>query len=146
MDLTREKISRIFGLLLLVNTVLCLLLLGGAYPIAAYYQDPRVVDLIRVMSLGFLLVPFNAIPSAIASRNMEYRLLSTVSLVTNIIGAASTLLLALAGHGVWALVTGPLVATLLNALALNLYERQLVWRHGGRVRRRRGPGPLDRCS
>lgn len=126
-DLTREKISRIFGLLLLVNTLLCLLLFGGAYPIADYYRDPRVVDLIHVMSLGFLLVPFNAIPSAIASRNMEYRLLSTVSLVTNIIGAASTFILALAGYGVWALVSGPLVATLLNALALNLHERQLVW-------------------
>lgn len=126
-DLTSEKIASIFGFLLLINGLLFSVLVIGAYPLSTYYGDARIVDLVHVMALGFLLVPFNAIPSAITGRNMEYRLLSTVSLVTNIVGAMTTLALAVCGFGVWALATGPLVSALLNAIMLNFRVRALVW-------------------
>ncbi|MGE0861426.1 MAG: lipopolysaccharide biosynthesis protein [Gammaproteobacteria bacterium] len=126
-ELTQDKLARIFGLLLTINAGLFALLLAGAYPLASYYGEPRIVDLLHVMAFGFLLVPFNAIPSALASRNLDYRLLSTVSLSTNVAGALCTLWMALTGHGVWALVAGPLLSTTLNAVILNLRERALLW-------------------
>jgi len=121
-ELTKDKISKIFGLLIVINAVLFALQVIGAYPLAEYYHDPRIVLLVQVMALGFLLVPFNAIPSALLSRDMDYKVLSTVSLITNIAGAACTLVMALMGFGVWSLVSGPLLTAFLNAVIMNIYK------------------------
>ncbi len=121
-ELTKDKISKIFGLLIAINLLLFVLQIVGAYPLADYYKDTRITLLVQVMALGFLLVPFAAIPSALLSRDMDYRLLSSVSLITNIIGAVCTLIMALNGFGVWSLVSGPLLTSLLNAVIMNVYK------------------------
>ena len=121
-ELTKDKISKIFGLLIAINLLLFVLQIVGAYPLADYYKDTRITLLVQVMALGFLLVPFNAIPTALLSRDLDYKLLSSVSLITNISGAACTLIMALNGFGVWSLVSGPLLTSLLNAFIMNIYK------------------------
>jgi O-antigen/teichoic acid export membrane protein len=72
--------------------------------------------------MGFLLVPFSSIPSALLSREMDFKLLSTVALVANLMGASIVLSLAILGYGVWALIAGPLATQLLQAIILNIYK------------------------
>ncbi len=121
-ELSKDKIQKIFGMLIAINLLLFSLQVVGSYPLAEYYHEPKIIPLVQAMAIGFLFVPFNAIPSALLSRAMDYRMLSTVSLVTNIVGAACTLIMALLGFGVWSLVFGQLLIAFLNALIMNIYK------------------------
>jgi teichuronic acid exporter len=119
-ELSIEIIRKSFGLLIGINLALIVLQVFVAYPLAEYYHEQRIVMLVQIMSLGFLFVPFTSIPLALLSREMDYKLISSISLVTNIIGAACTLSMAVLGYGVWSLIAGPLLAAFLNAFFLNI--------------------------
>jgi O-antigen/teichoic acid export membrane protein len=119
-ELTSDKLSKVFGLLIAISFVLFTAQTLGAYPIAEYYREPRIIPMVQVMALGFLLVPFFSIPSAMLSRDMEYKLVGSISLITNIIGGACTLAMALQDWGVWSLIAGPLVSSFLNVVILNV--------------------------
>lgn len=121
-DLDRNKISKAFGLLILINFSLFAAQLVGAYPLSEYYNEPKVLLVAQVMAIGFLFVPFISIPSALLSREMDFKLLSTVALVTNLTSAILVLVLAILGYGVWALIAGPLIMNLLQAIILNIYK------------------------
>jgi O-antigen/teichoic acid export membrane protein len=121
-NLNTERISKIFGLLILINFLLFTIQIFGAYPLSTFYNEPKVLLVAQIMAMGFLLVPFSSIPSALLSREMDFKLLSTVALVANLVGASIVLSLAILGYGVWALIAGPLVTQLLQAIILNIYK------------------------
>ena len=125
-DMGKERLRKAFGFVIVVNVALFLMQFFAAYPLAEYYKEPRIREMAQVMALGFLIVPFNSIPSALLSRDMNFKLLSTTSLIANVVGAVVTLVMALMGFGVWALVTGPLVTSFLSAAILNVYKPSLV--------------------
>lgn len=121
-ELTDERLKRIFGLLLIINSLLFAVIYLGAYPISDFYNEPKVTPLIQMMALGFLLVPFNVIPSALLSREMEYKVTSSISLITSVIGGVCTLVLAVMGYGVWSLIIGPLLSSSIGIIILNIYK------------------------
>lgn len=121
-ELTEEKLKKIFGILIIINLILFVFIFLGAYPIAKYYNEPKIISLIQVMSVGFLLVPFNIMPSALFSRDMEYKEVSSISFTTNVIGGVCTLIMAVMGYGVWSLIAGPLLSSALSVIILNIYK------------------------
>ena len=121
-ELTDKKLRKIFGLLIILNLILFFVVHLCAYPIAVFYKEPKITQLIQVMALGFLLVPLTVIPSALLSREMEYKVTSSVSLITSIIGGVITLVLAVLGYGVWSLILGPLSSSFLSMIILNVYK------------------------
>jgi O-antigen/teichoic acid export membrane protein len=50
-----DDLQSIFGLVLLINAACTGLVYALAYPIAAFYQQPRLVPLLQVTSLLFLI-------------------------------------------------------------------------------------------
>jgi O-antigen/teichoic acid export membrane protein len=60
-------VARLFGVLLLLGAGLGTLMAVAAWPIAAWYRDPRLVPLIQVSSLGFLFTALTALPRAFLS-------------------------------------------------------------------------------
>jgi len=121
-NLNRDKISKVFGLLIIINILLFAMQIFGAYPLSKYYNEPKVLLVAQVMAFGFLLIPFISIPSALLSREMDFKLLTTVSLIANLVGVAVVLFLAISGYGVWALIAGPLAINFLQAIILNIYK------------------------
>ena len=79
------------------------------------------------MALQFLLMIFAVIPSAQLSRQLQFRTLSVTELSAAVAGSLTTLTLALAGAGVWALVVGGLLTTLWTSIALNVAAPFLKW-------------------
>jgi PST family polysaccharide transporter len=80
-----------------------------------------------------------AVPQALLQRQMRFRELTLVALVTSIVGKVlPTIALAVAGYGVWALVAGLVLQPVLDAgLMLWLARPSLAWpadwRHGREV-------------
>jgi O-antigen/teichoic acid export membrane protein len=122
-ELTEQKISQAFGMLLLVNGALALLQIALAPIAAAYYRHPQIAELLRAQALIFLATPFIAIPEVLLMRRMDFRRQALVNLAATVVSAGVALGCAFAGWGVWTLVWAPIALFWTRALGLQLVAR-----------------------
>lgn len=118
-DVDEPLLRRVFGVILVIHFSLAALLVLAAPLIAGFYDEPRVIPVIRALSLQFVLAGFAVIPDAQLQRKMEFRNRSLLDLCNAVLASLTTLSLALAGAGVWALVVGSLISQLGKTVGLN---------------------------
>jgi O-antigen/teichoic acid export membrane protein len=121
-EVDTPTLRRVFGMVILVNTVLFGLVAAAAPLVAAFFGEDRLIDLIRAVAFSFLLSIPSVIPNALLQRGLEFKWRSLVDLSAIVASGAATLALALAGFGVWSLVLGALVATAWRSLGINLVQ------------------------
>lgn len=108
-SVTPHRLRQAFGMMLLLNGGLALLQLLIAPLAADYYDQPMVADLLRVQALLYLSTPFLSVPEAIMGRALDFRRPALVNLIAAIASAATALVGAMSGWGVWTLVFAPIV-------------------------------------
>lgn len=119
-DLCNNTLRSLFGLVLLVSMGFYLMLVSAAPFIAGFYDEPRLIPLVRVLALQFLLVGFAVLPQSLLLRDMEFRTIATVDFISSITGSITTLVLVLAGYGVWSLIWGALMIRVVSLVCFNL--------------------------
>lgn len=119
-NLDRKTVEHVFGLLLVINIALYLLLFLGAPWFAKFFEELRLIKIIRVLALQFLLGSFSVVPTSILSRNMDFRRKSLVDFSSMITGSFFTLIFALLGQSVWSLVFGQLISVTIRTIGMNL--------------------------
>ncbi len=119
-DIDERKLRQTFGLALLLNLGMALVLLCGAPLISRFYAEPRLTAVVRAFSLQFLMSVWTTIPRGLLQRRLNFRVLSQIQLGGMVANALVTLTMAAAGKGVWALVVGSLTSVLVQVVALNL--------------------------
>lgn len=118
-EVDQRLLKRVFGVILVIHFALAALLVLAAPLIATFYAEPRVIPVIRVLSLQFVLAAFAVIPDAQLQRRMEFRNRSLLDLSGAIIASVTTLAMAWAGAGVWALVTGSILSQAWKTIGIN---------------------------
>lgn len=83
-ELTHKTIRSAMGLLISTSWSVSILLYVSSSHWATFLNEPRVADVVQILAIGFIFIPFGAIPSAILTRRLEVRKTSTVALVSNI--------------------------------------------------------------
>jgi len=121
-SLRREELQSTFGWLLLINGTLFLVYFFGSTLIAAYFNEPRLESLAKVLAFVFLLVPFRVIPNALLDRELKFKIKAFAELATSIVTSLVTLLLAVLGAGIWALITGVILARTMHMVLLMILE------------------------
>lgn len=119
-NIDQHTIQKIFGIVLILDFSLILLLVGLAPVVALFFEEPQLIPIVRLLALKFVLLGLCSVPQAILQRELKFKPRALVELVANLMGAFSTLGLALAGKGVWALVWGSMLLSLTRAIGLNL--------------------------
>jgi O-antigen/teichoic acid export membrane protein len=89
-----------------------------AGPVADFFGEPEVRDLLAVLSAGYLLTGLAATQSALLSRALRFGALEAVGIATTLAGAGAAVALAAAGAGASALVAQGLVASALQVVLL----------------------------
>ena len=125
--LDEQEIRQTFGAALLVNVAICALLVAGAPAIAAFYDEPRLVDMTRVSAIGFLGAGFMPVYAGLLQREMRFRASAQIDIVCGVIGNLATLGFALAGLGAWALVLGGLVSAPVRIGMVLTASTRLYW-------------------
>jgi O-antigen/teichoic acid export membrane protein len=126
-EVTEQRLRQTLGMLVLLNGALGLVQFITAPLVAAYFDQPKVADLLRVQSLIYLTIPFFALPHAILSRKMDFRRPAQVRLVGAIVGAGTAMGMAVAGFGVWTLVFAPIAMFTTEAIGMMIAARA-PWR------------------
>jgi len=111
--LTPEKIRAASAVSFTISWLLALLIFIASFPVAAFYQDPRLLRLLWIMALTFVLIPFGSVVFALLRRDFRV----TAIFVSRIVGvccwAVTAITLALAGFGevslAWSVVVDQLV-------------------------------------
>lgn len=107
--------GRVAGLVVLISVGICLAMLIAAPWIAGLFDEPALIDILRLMSLALPTFALAAVPYAMLERNLDFKTIAILHMITELCAATITLALALAGFGVWSLVYGYLAHTLLHA-------------------------------
>jgi O-antigen/teichoic acid export membrane protein len=126
-EIGQHEIRQLFGMLILLNVTLGLAQFLLAPVAAAYYRQDIVADLLRVQALLYLTTPFIALPYALLSRTMDFRMQARVNIIASVASASTAFIGAMMGLGVWTLVFAPMVLFGVRAVGMTIAARSLVW-------------------
>ncbi|MEH7180546.1 lipopolysaccharide biosynthesis protein [Neobacillus vireti] len=125
----KEQINKIcdiaFWTNLLMSFILILLQIIFANKIAVLFKAPESALLLKVMSIQVLFYSLMSVQNSILQRELKFRLLFIVRIITVVFPALINIPLALMGFGYWALVFGSLVGSFANCIGLWLVSN---WR------------------
>jgi teichuronic acid exporter len=115
---SRELLEEVQGILYLINGFSCIALAAAAPLISNYFHEPKLRQVLPALSIQFLIVSIGIIPTARLKSEFRFKEISTIDLIQTVVTTLVTILCALAGMGVWSLVTSNLVGLLLRAILL----------------------------
>lgn len=117
-DFTHGDERKVLAFNIGVALVLYALLFLSAPFIAAFYDEPRLVNITRVLSLTLLFNAPSGIASARLQRTQRFGIFSLVNIATSLVFAAVAIVLALRGFGVWTLVWTAIAGSAVRSLLL----------------------------
>ena len=127
-ELTPDSLSSALGVLLITSwSVAALMFLSAPYW-AHFFHEARVVPVVQVLALGFVFIPFGAIPMAIISREMDVKKSATIGAVATVVYFGASVGLALAGFGPMTMAWANLINIIVTgAMARWALGRSLPW-------------------
>ncbi|WP_066633786.1 lipopolysaccharide biosynthesis protein [Desulfolucanica intricata] len=110
--------SSVFYLSLFIACLIYIILFLAAPFIAAFYEEPQIISVLRVLSITLFFGAFNSIQNAVVSRNLQFKKLFFSSTGAILVSGIVGIYMAYAAFGVWALVGQQLVNQLFVTLIL----------------------------
>jgi len=111
---TDAQLSGVFYISMLISVVLFILTVYFAPYAADFYGNSQVTPILQVLALTFLMGGVRAVPQALLTKEMRFKLLSGVEFAGILIQCIVTLVLALLGYEVWSLVWGAIIASFIK--------------------------------
>jgi O-antigen/teichoic acid export membrane protein len=128
-ELSVSDIRDTWAVQLGLGILFALLIAGGSLPVAAFYNEPRMIDIMLVLAANFALTPFQALPYAWLMRAMRFDILALMRMASALVQAACGIGLAWGGVGPISLAWANLAATVAGvAIALTSVGGQLPWK------------------
>jgi O-antigen/teichoic acid export membrane protein len=113
---TKEQVSTLFWINIVVGMILAAFVLALAPAIASFYHEPRLFWIASVLAIGFLFNAAGVQHSALLQREMRFTALAVINIVSLVISTIVAIGMAKVGYGYWSLVamtiTLPFVTTI----------------------------------
>ena len=136
-ELTTERIRAVWAVQLGLGLGLACLVLLASYPVALFYKEPRMRDIMLVVALNYAINPFGSLTYAWLMREMRFESVAMMRFSAGLSGALVTTWLAWKNYGPISLAFGSLASTFANALmAIYFRPKFFPWMPGlGEIRR-----------
>lgn len=126
---SQKNLSSIFWFSFGIAVLLAL----ACFPIASvsawFFNEPRLVDLTRTISIIFLLNGVQIVPRNLLKREMEFKRLGLIKLVAVFCSCTYMLISAYLGAGVWALLGGQVILAFVGMVLVVSSVGWLPWAH-----------------
>ena len=120
-ELDQRALRTAFTLTMLLSAVLAGLLYLGANRLAGFYGEPAVATILKVSTLGLLVVPLGAPLQALMRRELAFSTLAWINIAAAACSSLATVCLAVMGVGaesyIWGFVLSNVAATILALAA-----------------------------
>jgi len=125
-ELSRENIRSAFTVTFTLAAAAGAILLLLAGPVARFFEQPGLQAAIVVSALNFLFTPFVVIASALRRRELDFGTLASCNLTAALVGAATSVALALQQFSYMAPIYGGIVGNAVLTAALLARQRDLT--------------------
>lgn len=116
-DLTAQKVRTASGVLFASSWSFALILFLSSPLAADYFRQPEVEDVVQVLALGFLFIPFGAITHSLLTRELRAKEQALASIFGVSAFATSSIILAYLGFGHMTMAWANLINILVTAIA-----------------------------
>ncbi|MFO8081412.1 MAG: lipopolysaccharide biosynthesis protein [Armatimonadota bacterium] len=103
---------------LLMALVLYAGVFASAPHVGAYFNEPRMIPVLKLIALTFVLSPFAVVPRSLLQRELDFKTPFFAGLASSFSYGAVGITMAIMGYGYWALVGAALAGGLVNTVAL----------------------------
>ena len=117
-EITDADTSTVFYTNLALAILVYIAIFFSAPLVAVYFKNPNLTVLLRVIELMVVIDAFAAIQSTLLMRSMNFKKISLIKITSILIAVIISIICALSGMGVWALVIQYLMFSTLRAVAL----------------------------
>ncbi len=117
-EITSEHISAVFTADLVLSSFLMCLFYFLAPLIASFFHSPESLNVVRVMSLTFVLSTFYDLPYTLFRRELNFKVITLVETTKEVCMSLITVTLAIYGFKYWSIVWGQLIPMTVAALFL----------------------------
>ncbi len=117
-EIDPEHLDTVFWTTFGIGILLMAISFIGAGLVADLFSEPQLKPVIQWLSPSFIFQACSGLQYALLERNLRFRSIATRSLLSNFLGGAVGIGMAILGNGVWSLVGRQLVSTLIGLLAL----------------------------
>lgn len=111
-EISQEELSSVFWLNISGGILLTILFIGLSPVIASFYNTPELELITVFISFNFLINSFVIIQKTLITREINFKYLSFVEILSNLIAGGAAIGMALNGFGVWSLVAQSLIGSL----------------------------------
>ncbi len=115
---TNEAYSTIFFLNISIGFFLCLIFQIISVPIASFYGQAEVEDIVRLLSLNLVFASFSQVQMVHFKRKLNFKALTIRSLLAQFFAGSIGVFLAFKGYGVYALVVQSILNSFFNAVLI----------------------------
>lgn len=121
-DATQKEYSSLYWFNLILSVILYLTLFLLAKPIALFYNEFELIDIIRVLGLNIIITTIGNQHKVLLQKKLEFDIVAKVDLFSFFIGLIMAVFLAWKGFGVYSLVFSTLTKSFISSATL-LYIR-----------------------
>ena len=113
--ITREQISTLFWINLLVGLLLALSCVLTAPVVVRFYDEPRLYWIMTAMAGGFIINAAGVQHAAILNRHLRFVAMTVINVLCQLASIAVGIGMALEGYGYWALVASMIASQVIFA-------------------------------
>jgi O-antigen/teichoic acid export membrane protein len=133
-EMPEERRAGLGGLAVGLGFVFFAISAVAAHPIALFFKEPAVRNIIIALATTFIIAGFRVLPYALLARDLEFRRMSRIDGFEATLQALATVIFAAAGYRYWSLVLGSVVASLTSAaLSLTARPHRIGWPRDVRI-------------
>ena len=115
-DISTKQYSSLFWMNIITSVFLFLLVIIASPFLSTFYNQPVLKTIIPLLGTQILFNAFGKMFQTIKTKNLEFRFISKVRILTNTSGVILTISLALVNFGVYSLVFGQIFQVLLTQI------------------------------
>ncbi len=98
-DLTLERIRSVWTIQLSLGITLALLIFSLREVAATFYREPLIADIMLLLAVNSLLIPFGALTGAWLTRELQFDRLAVIRFSGTLMGAVASIFLAWLDYG-----------------------------------------------
>ena len=117
-DVTKRDYSTVFWINIFISISLYSLIYIFADEISEFYETPILTKLVKILGLTIIFNSLGVVQFTMLYKNLKFKKIAYVSIITYILSAITTIILAYYGFGVWALICQQVLSSVLRTCIL----------------------------
>jgi len=120
---TQVDYSTVFFFNIVVSIFLYVILFFSSDLISAFFREPRLTAIVKVISITLLINSFGLIQRTLLIKNIDFKTQTKISIIASTVSGVIAIAAAFGGYGVWSLVIKTIVQNSTATLLLWIYNK-----------------------